>query len=400
MKQRTVFAISALVLLGAAGTVAINNAKNVIETNAAANRTYYLDCNDFAEYDNADSVGFHCWENGVGNDQYVGATKDKDNVWHVEVNLGSANRIQWFRWKDDISVASNRFNYQNDGSDLSKNLYKVSDWDNAGTWTSIAEQNGANEVYTLASTSPSYLTKRIWVDPKDSFFDNSARAALRVFGGGLDTTNYLLEGSSQYTIVNGQYLFYVDIPLSADCEIVRVHSVLNYIWTYGKDFSELSYSTSKVVYAYNNSATYSVDNESTATIEYAKLVLDGYVSCSAGANGYSEIGAINTNIINKLSVDDQTALRSAALTDYSYSDYVDAGYAYGGSVSKSEAFTYGQKIDEMVAQNAKGAAKIDVLNQNESASSSIPVIIASSLSLSIVLLGALYIAYKQKNKVE
>lgn len=185
--------------------------------------------------------------------------------------------------------------------------------------------NGHGEIYEIADTEPSADTKRVWVNPKDSFNDSGARAGLRVFVGASKPKNYLLGGSAQCEIVDGNYLFYIDIPRAADCQLVRIHPKFNYIWTYGGNFSDqLTYTTSKVVYSTRADAAYSIANESNPTIAYAKLVLDGYQTCSDNnGNGYSEIANIKANIIDHLSPADQATLRAASFGDYTYGEKID-----------------------------------------------------------------------------
>ena len=278
----------------------------------------------------------------------------------------------------DPNNSSNIWTYGSDNTS-SHNLCVVSGY--TTNWSTVS---GADETYEIANTTPSTTTKRIWVDPKDNFYDGSARAGLRTFSGSTHLKTYILGGSSQYTTVSGNTLFYVDIPLSADCQLVRLHNVYNYVWTFGGNFSDIkNYKTCQVVYSWAADAGYSAANESAPTIAYAKLVLDGYSTCeNSNVNGYKAISDLETNIFSKLSSADLSSLRSTTFT------------ATGGYGTR----TYGDKIDLMTLKNSGGSSStiLNPFTSNES-NTAIIIVIASTISL-LALAGFFFIKRKKESK--
>ena len=318
--------------LGVAGVSAFtveSGANNVAHVEAASGtKRIFLDCTQHSDYDNAQSIGIQYY---TGSYIKKEATKVADNYWYVDVPSSNLTKVQFFRC--DSGNVDKNYNWQWEGNPSSVNYYSVKGWDNNGDWSYA---NGAEETYGIASTTPSSSTKRIWVDPKDNFYDGNARAGLRVFNGGTHIKTHILGGSSQYKTVNGQTLFYVDIDVSHDCQLVRLHNVFNTVWTYGGNFSGISgYNTANVVYSWTASASYSAANESSPTVDYAKAVLDGYNTCSSSAvNGYGNYSNIKSGVLDKLSSSNLNTLRSASL---------------GGG------YTYGNKIDYMSSHSSGGS---------------------------------------------
>ena len=294
---------------------------------ASGYRRIMLDCTQHSGYDDAQSIGIQYY---TGSYIKKECTKLADNYWYVDVPSANLTKIQFFRC--DTGNVEKNYNWQWEGNPAEVNYYSVKGWDNNGDWSNA---NGADETYEVASTTPSTSTKRIWIDPKDNFYDGNARAALRTFNGGNHLKTYILGGSSQFCIVGGQYLFYVDIPVGADCQLVRLHNAFNIIWTYGGNFSGIGgYNTANIVYSWNTAADYSAGNEGSATVEYAKALLDGYSTCLSSAdNGYGNINNIKTGVINKLSASDLATFRAATFSAPGYGTR-----------------TYGEKLDTMSNQ--------------------------------------------------
>ena len=330
---------------------------------AGSTRRFFLDCTQHSGYDDAQSIGIQYYT-----DSYIKkeATKLADNYWYVDVPSSNLTKVQFFRC--DTGNVEHNYNWQWEGNPAEVNYYSVKGWDNNGDWSNA---NGADETYEVASTSPSTSTKRIWVDPKDNFYDGNARAALRTFSGANHLKTYILGGSTQFKVVDGQYLFYVDIPVAADCQLVRLHNAFNIIWTYGGNFSDISgYNTANVVYSWNAAAEYSAANEDNPTVDYAKAVLDGYSTCESSAlNGYGNFNNIKTGILDKLSAANLSTLRSSTFT------------AAGGYGTR----TYGEKIDLMSAQkNGVSSRVISPILNNENTTSFAIIIVATLVAVSAV----------------
>lgn len=333
MKLKTIFASLGLALCVAVGGVAAfaNKLTEAKPASAAGNvKHFFIDCTNCDGWD-SESLCIHTW-NG-SSDVYVEATQVSDNYWYVELDITGCGGYRWYRCAKGNT--GTRWNESGWHTGMSDNYCAINGWDNAGSFS--GSTSGCEETYEVASTSPSTLTKRIWIDPKDNFYDGNARPALRTFSGANHLKTYILGGSSQFCVVGGQYLFYVDIPVSADCQLVRLHNAFNFVWTYGGNFSNISgYNTANIVYSWNTAAEYSAGNEGSATVEYAKALLDGYSTCLSSAdNGYGNINNIKTGVINKLSASDLATFRAATFSAPGYGTR-----------------TYGEKLDTMSNQNS------------------------------------------------
>ncbi len=375
MKKLTIVKLFSLLTLAASGAFALGsalNSKKVDAVDAAGTKRIFLDCTQHSDYDNAQSIGIQYY---TGSYIKKECTKVADNYWYVDVPSSNLTKIQFFRC--DSGNVNNNYNWQWEGNPSQVNYYSVKGWDNDGDWSNA---NGADETYEVASTTPSTSTKRIWLDPKDNFYDGSARAALRVFNGGTHYITYILGGSSQYKVVSGNTLFYVDIPVSYDCQLVRLHNVFNFVWTYGGNISGISnYNTALVIYSWDAAADYSAANEDHPTVEYAKAVLDGYSTCSSSAlNGYGNYSNIKVDVLDKLSSSDLSSLRSATFNASGYGTR-----------------TYGEKIDRMSNNgNALSSSKSLLTTINES-TNTIAIIVIISL-VSVTAIGGFFFIRKRK----
>ena len=376
MKKLNILRLLSTVAIAAAGVfgiASVKEGKKAESVGAAGTKRIFLDCTQHSDYDNVQSIGIQYY---TGSYIKKECTKLADNYWYVDVPSTNLTKVQFFRC--DKGNVNNNYNWQWEGNPSAVNYYSVKGWDNNGDWSNAA---GADESYETASTTPSTTTKRIWADPKDNFFEGAARAALRVFNGNTHYKTYILGGSTQFCVVAGQYLFYVDIPVNYDCQLVRLHNAFNTIWTYGGNFSEISgFNTAQVVYSWDTAASYSNGNEETATVEYSKAVLDGYSTClSSASNGYGNIENINTQVINKLSSSDLSNLRN--------STFSSSGYG---------TKTYGDKIDLMVSLSSgghsSGSPLFGVLNQN---SNSIIIITIISV-VSVGAIGGYFFVRKRR----
>ena len=366
MKKVGILKLLTGITLAASGALAIGSGlsnKKANVADAASTRRFFLDCTQHSGYDDAQSIGIQYY---TGSYIKKECTKLADNYWYVDVPSSNLTKVQFFRC--DSGNVNNNYNWQWEGNPSSVNYYSVKGWDNNGDWSNA---NGADETYETASTTPSTSTKRIWVDPKDSFYEGSARAGLRVFNGATHYKTYILGGSSQYKTVSGQMLFYVDIPSSCDCQLVRLHNAFNTVWTYGGNFSAISgFNTALVVYSWDASADYSAANEDYPTVDYAKAVLDGYSTClSSAANGYGNYNNIKTDVLDKLSASDLSSLRN--------STFNASGYG---------TRTYGEKIDRM-SNNGKplsSARPLIGFGSNENSSSIVIIAVISLISVSAI----------------
>ncbi len=367
----SVFA-SFLAIAAFSGVMVAKNIQHVQKAEAAGTRRIFLDCTQHSDYDNAQSIGIQYY---TGSYIKKECTKAADNYWYVDVPSTNLTKVQFFRC-DKGNVEKN-YNWQWEGNPSSVNYYSVKGWDNNGDWSSA---NGADESYTVASTTPTTSTKRIWADPKDNFYDGNARAGLRVFNGNGHYKTYILGGSTQFKVVSGQYLFYVDIPVSYDCQLVRLHNVFDIVWTYGGNFSNITgYNTANVVYSWATDAGYSAGNEGSATVDYAKALLDGYSTCVSSAdNGYGNYSNIMSCVISKLSQSDLSTFRS--------STFSASGYG---------TRTYGEKLDLMNRQNNPSSRGIvNVVFNNATSSTTMTIIIVSVVSAAAI--GGYFLLRKKK----
>ena len=377
MKRSRLFLISSLAMflgLGVAVGISFKKEAPVEKAEAATSMNYfYLDCSSLDGWD-SESVCWHSWDGSK--DVYVEGTKVDNNYWYVYVNKSGCSGYRWYRCEPGNT--GTRWNESGWNSTISNNYCSIKGWDSNATFS--GDTKGCLESYEVASTSPSVGTKRIWLDPKNNFYDSGARAALRTFSGDTHLKTYILGGSSQYKVVGDQTLFYVDIPVSADCQLLRLHNKFNFVWTYGGNFSEISgYNTANVVYSWAADAGYSAANEETATVDYAKALLDGYSTCvNSALNGYANISNIKTCVLNKLSSADSATFRSATFTA--------AGYG---------TRTYGDKVDLMENQNSSSSSRIVPMVMGQLNSSTTLVVVLIS-SISAVAIGGFFFLRKKR----
>ena len=360
--------------------------KEVKAANATSNiKTFFLDCNSFGDWD-SESVCIHTW-NG-SDDLYVEATMIQDNYWTVQLDITGCSGYRWYRCEKGNT--GTRWDESGWNGTISNNYCTINGWKYSASFS--GDTSGCEETYEIANTSPSTSTKRVWVDPQNRFYDSNARAGLRVFNGSTPYKTYILGGSSQYCTVGSEtYIFYVDIPVDYDCQLVRLHNVFNFVWTYGIDITPTTmdgYNTTKIVYQWNaniggDNPDYSCNNESDPTVEYAKKVLDGYSTCvNSEVNGYAAYSEINTNILSKLTDTELSELRSSTFS---------AGI-YG-------LRTYGEKIDYM-ANGGKAPSSLTrflMLNKAFGENTSITLVVIIS-SLATIAAFAGYFFYKKKKE--
>lgn len=373
--------------LGAIGVANLNKKVEVKEANAATATKLYIDmsaCTGTNDWTSAGAQTFLRVFNSPAS--FYALTQVSGSYYTVTADISKG--CQLVRVASGVAQGSIVDKSSNDGGSIwtygsnyssGNKLCVVSGYE--ANWESIG--GGESETYETASTSPSASTKRIWLDPKDHFYDGSARAALRTFTtGGTHLKTYILGGSSQYIVVNGKTLFYVDIPANADGQLVRLHNVYNYIWTYGSpNISGISgYDTSKIIYSADAGANCSVANETTGiTVAYAKLVLDGYSTCENSAvNGYKNIDNITTNVLSKLSASDLSSLRSATFDAPTYGER-----------------TYGDKIDLMNAKD-DGTSSNSILPIIKENSNNVATVVIVISVLSISALGLFLFLKKRK----
>ena len=345
-------------------------------------RNYYLDCTSFTGWSSNANTYLRLYGSKT---TYVKCETVGTNLFQITVDdVSGYSGFQFVRVDPSVanpSDSSGVYNWGASTTNFGTTHFVPNAWDGnnvKGTWSG---KNGSDEVYTLASTSPSTTTKRIWVDPKDNFFDAGARAALRVFGDGITTTNYILGGSSQFVNMihesKTQYFFYVDVPVNADCQLVRLHNAQNFIWTYSGNFSSLTgYNTTLIVYSWDTSASLSpsgIDSNSNYTVEYAERLLDGYSTCvNSSVNGYGAYANIKSNVLDKLGSSKLSTLRSATF------------------VASEKTYTYGAKIDKM-SQMPSGSNVISKANTNNT----IVVLIVASVAMTSMI-GVFFFLRKKK----
>lgn len=376
---KTVLGIAlATISLGGAisvGAVAnFSHEKSAIPAEAATNTyRFYCDSSAVSGYGstNGESVAIQYYINGTWTKKM--ATYVANEYWMVDIP-DTSTKAQFFRCKsNDIN---NTFNWQYETTNMSYNYCTVNGWDNNCDWS---QTNGAYETYEVASTTASASTKRVWINVKDNFHDGNARAALRTYSGSTYKKTFVLAGSSQNITVNSKTLFYVDIPVDDDFQLVRLHNVFDIIWTYGTVSTSITgYNTAKIIYSSTANASTTAGNESSnVTVNYAKKVLDGYQTCdSSSKNGYGCYNNIKTQVLDKLSSANLTSLRSSTFT----------APVYGSR-------TYGEKIDWMSSKSGASSRNIGEISQNSNKSF---VIVAISTSAMLISLAGVYFILRKR----
>ena len=379
---------SSLMLGAAVGISTIHNNQEAQPVKAATYKTFFIDVTGCTGWD-SESLCIHTW-NG-SSDVYVEATKDAEDYWHVRIDTTGCSGYRWYRCAKGNT--GTRWNESGWNSTISNNYCAIKGWDSNASFS--GSTSGCEETYELLSTTPSSSTKRVWINPKDNFYDSSARAGLRVFNGSGHEVTYILGGSSQYVNMTHesktQYFFYADIPTGSDCQLVRLHNVFNFVWTYSGNISAVSgYNTTKIVFSWNAAADLSagyIDSNNNWTVEYAKKLLDGYSTCVNSAdNGYKAYTNLNTNILSKLGTTKLNTLRAETFS---------AG-TYGTR-------TYGQKIDLMDALNSGTRSMSSVMAElfgfgSDSTQSNNTLIIIIVSLVSVTAIGGYFFLRKRKQE--
>lgn len=385
MKKLSIMFASVAMLFGVGlGVSALHTNDEVSKADAASTmKTFFLDCTSVDGWD-SESICIGTW-NGTVN-TYTEATKKAENYWQVTIDISGLLGVEFYRCSPGNT--GTRWNKSSWNSNPSSNNYcQITNWDESSNWSSVT--SGVDETYEVASTSPSTATKRIWVDPKNNFYDANARAALRVFNGDVHYKTYILGGSSQYVNMthegDTQYFFYVDIPVSYDCQLVRLHNAFNFVWTYSANFSTVTgYNPTLIMFSWDAAASLSpggLDNNNNYTVEYAERVLDGYSTClDSPINGYGAYPNINTNILSKLSSAKLTQLRSATFSAPGFGTR-----------------TYGDKIDLMSNSGSSLSNIRFVVLDPSSTSTTLTVIIITVIALGSV--GGFFLI-KRKKKLD
>ena len=356
MKMKSLFSgilMAATLALGIGAAVSFESkSNNDVKVAEAASTTFYFDATSTWNYDGA-KFAIWAWGNNVTAGAFGITNNISGNLFSFNLDDGYTGfkffRLETSKYEDMIEWQycpaqgqSGVWGLTGDEVRGTNVLFTITSYSD-GDWST---PSGYGEIYEVASTTPTASTKRIWVNPKDNFFDGGARAALRVFGDGITTTNYILGGSSQFVNMthesNLQYYFYVDIPVDADCQLVRLHDVCDWIWTYSANFSSVgSWNTTLFMYSWDAAASLSaggLDSADNYTVEFAKKFLDGYSTCeSSDVNGYGAYSNINANVLSKLNSTKMSELRSATFSAPTYGTR-----------------TYGDKIDLMANPRASG----------------------------------------------
>jgi len=394
MKKKTglLICVSALVLsLGV--TLGIEAAKNKAESAKVAEAAYenneplnvYLKVFSGWLNDNATIVLKLTWSSG---DEWVDL--NVANTYYFNYSIENAHDLVGLQFArtngGNPTTESNIYNYGSYNSDLSKTFCEVTGWwnntkDCPSNWTAIGSQtsgnsNGLNEHFAPLETTPTTLTKRVWVNPKDNFFDSGARAGLRVFKGDKHYITYVLTNSAQCVSMTheskSQLFFYIDIPLDHDCQLVRLHNNYNVIWTYSGNFSSNDWDSTLIMFSWTSSASLSpggLDNQANYTVEYAERVLDGFSTCeSSEINGYGAYGRLDSNILSKSGIaDNMSTLRAA--------EFNAPGYG---------TRTYGEKIDLMATKRSSGRIFNNVsLSSTANADTAIIVVVSAVAAVSV-----------------
>lgn len=232
--------------LGTAVTLgALSNKNNDFKAVAAESSSrVYLDCSGHTEYDDAQSIALHYWSSDETTiNTYRQATKAGDNYWYIDLDLTGVAKYQWLRCDAAAGPNSNdhRYNFQYETNVSDNNYYKVTGWNNSGTWHKIdrtwtivgstggeAAWNGGNEDISIS------LTERFNAEGLEFINTSVSLAAGSVFkiknsagsyygydciqtgdGSVISTGDVSGEGNSNITVVNsGSYEIYMKPTLS------------------------------------------------------------------------------------------------------------------------------------------------------------------------------------------
>ena len=391
LKRKNIILVSLLAIAGFLGisSVAVNHTvkdtPKAEKADAATNKHFFLDCVSCSGWD-SESICIHTW-NG-SKDVYIEATKVADNYWYVVMDTTGCSGYRWYRCAKGNT--GTRWNESGWNGNINNNYCSIKGYDSNAQWS--GSTSGCEETYEIASTTPSTSTKRIWVDPKDHFYDQGARAGLRVFSGSGHYKTYILGGSSQYVNMTHesttQYFFYVDIPVDYGCQLVRLHNAFDFVWTYSADMTD---TTTQFTFSWDTSASLSVaglDDDANYTDEYAKKVLDGFSTCiSSSVNGYGAYTSINTNVLSKLSSSELSSLKASTFSAPGYGTR-----------------TYEEKITRLANSGSLPNASLQALlpfsfaGNGEASFSTLIIIVSSSVALLSVTALSILVIRKRKSK--
>ncbi len=240
-----------------------------------------------------------------------------------------------------------------------------------------------------SSRNPTYQTTRVFVH--NSYAGNwqsgGAKTGIRTWdsagNGTIYDTNWVNAGTEEQQV----WIGYADVGISdiAGAQLMRLNpNDITNIWDYGPNFDGVSGAWSSRIYSlseYGTSWSYQDLDLNYVSPDFAAILLEGYSVCLASeVNGFLAYPTLEEKFFSKM---DEAALAAPLTDEYSYSDYVDNGSAYGESVSKGDgSYTVGDKIAQMKANyeayqaetSAQAAALIGNENQNYLAAGAVSLV--------------------------
>lgn len=227
-----------------------------------------------------------------------------------------------------------------------------------------------------SSRNPTYQTTRVFVHNSNAgnWRSSGAKTGIRVWDMAGNVTIYDTNWVNAGTEEEQVWIGYADVGSDpAGAQLVRLNPAdLSNIWNWAPNFEGVSGAWSSRIYSlseYDWSWTYQDLDLSYVSPDFAAILLEGYSACLASeVNGFLSYPTLEEKFFSKM---DETALAAPLTDEYSYSDYVDNGNAYGESVSKGDgSYTVGDKIAQMKANyeayQAETSAQAAALIGNES----------------------------------
>ena len=258
-----------------------------------------------------------------------------------------------------------------------------------------------------SSRNPTYQTTRVFVH--NSYAGNwqkdGAKTGIRTWDAAGNATIYDTNWVNAGTEEEQVWIGYADVGSDpARAQLVRLNPANLSIWNEGPDFESVSGAWSSRIYSlseYNWSWTYQDLDLSYVSPDFAAILLEGYSACLASeVNGFLAYPTLEEKFFSKM---DETAFATPLTDEYSYSDYVDNGNAYGDSVSKGDgSYTVGDKIAQMKANyeayQAETSAQAAALIGNES-QNYLVVGAVSLVALAASVAGLAFIHRRKKQSV-
>ena len=248
-------------------------------------------------------------------------------------------------------------------------------------------------------------TTRILVHNGDAgnWTSSSALTAIRTWdnynNSAIYLTSWVFNGLDKDNHDREVWIGYADIPIDiAGMQLVRLdpNNNLN-IWNYGPDIDiSNQFYSSKIysLYQYNWTWSYKEFTVDEVSLDLAKVILGGYLTCSpSNLNGFGAFDELNNRYFSKISEE----VKNCSLElDFSYQEYLENNKDYNGLEKVSTTETIGNKI-AMMASLYGNANQSKIVNLNVD-NYYLTLTITGLLSISIFCLIS-FVLFKRKSHI-